>query len=96
MDKMANETMEDVDLSKEVTCFLDKNVGTEKSSTSKVYSLLQDALKKKKCLETEVSFPGNSLKDGTTSLFWVIHVFTCAWANIRSKLIKGNIGIAYY
>jgi len=42
-------------LSKEVTRFLDKNVGTEKSSAAVVYSLLQDALKKKNCLETEVS-----------------------------------------
>ena len=50
---MANET--DEALSKEVTRFLDKNVGTEKSSTATVYSILQDALKKKKCLETEVS-----------------------------------------
>lgn len=53
---MANEALEeDEGLSKEVTRFLDKNVGTEKSSASVVYSILQDALKKKKCLETEVS-----------------------------------------
>lgn len=52
---MANEALEeDEGLSKEVTRFLDKNVGTEKSSASVVYSILQDALKKKKCLETEV------------------------------------------
>jgi len=54
--KMANEALEeDEGLSKEVTRFLDKNVGTEKSSAAVVYSLLQDALKKKNCLETEVS-----------------------------------------
>jgi len=50
--KMANE---DEGFSKEVTRFLDKNVGTEKSSATVVYSLLQNALKKKNCLETEVS-----------------------------------------
>jgi len=42
-------------LSKEVARFLDKNVGTEKTSASKVCSLLQDALERKKSLETEVS-----------------------------------------
>ncbi|KAJ7390174.1 hypothetical protein OS493_026681 [Desmophyllum pertusum] len=42
---MANET--DEALSKEVTRFLDKNVGTEKSSTATVYSILQDAFKEK-------------------------------------------------
>ena len=63
--KMANETVEEEDLSKEITRFLDKNVGTEKSSASKVYSLLQGAITKKKCLETEVSAAGNSRKDGS-------------------------------
>ena len=53
--KMANEALEDEGLSKEVTRFLDKNVGTEKSSAATLNFLLQDALKKKKCLETEVS-----------------------------------------
>jgi len=54
--KMANEALdEDEGLSKEVTRFLDKNVGTERSSATVVYSLLQDALKKKNCLETEVN-----------------------------------------
>ena len=53
--KMANEALEEEGLSKEVTRFLDKNVGTEKSSATVVYSILQDALKKKSCLETEVS-----------------------------------------
>ena len=56
-DKMANETVEEEDLSKEVAVFLDKNVGVEKETTSKIYSLLQDALMKKKCLETEVCYP---------------------------------------
>jgi len=41
-------------LRKEVARFLDKNVGTEKTSASKVCSLLQDALERKKCLETEL------------------------------------------
>lgn len=54
---MANETVEEEDLSKEVTAFLDKNVGVEKETTSKIYSLLQDALMKKKCLEMEVCYP---------------------------------------
>ena len=54
---MANETVEEEDLSKEVAVFLDKNVGVEKETTSKIYSLLQDALMKKKCLETEVCYP---------------------------------------
>ena len=54
--KMANEAFEeDEGFSKEVTRFLDKNVGTEKSSATVIHSLLQDALKKKNCLETEVS-----------------------------------------
>jgi len=52
---MANESLEEQDLSKEVARFLDKNVGTEKTSASKVCSLLQDALERKKSLETEVS-----------------------------------------
>ena len=52
---MANEALEeDEGFSKEVIRFLDKNVGTEKSSATVVYSLLQDALQKKNCLETEV------------------------------------------
>ena len=53
---MANGALdEDEGLSKEVTRFLDKRVGIERSSTSTVYSILQDVLKKKKNLETEVS-----------------------------------------
>ncbi|KAM7441469.1 RAD50-interacting protein 1 [Porites harrisoni] len=51
---MANESVEEEHLSKEVAVFLDKNVGVEKETTSKIYSLLQDALMKKKCLETEL------------------------------------------
>ena len=74
---MANEALkEDEGLSKEVTRFLDKNVGTEKSSATVVYSLLQDALKKKNCLETEVSDfeKRNILDDGKLN-------FTCRSRN---------------
>ena len=62
--KMANEALEEGEgFSKEVTRFLDKNVGTEKSSATVVYSILQNALKKKNCLETEVSdFERRNLK----------------------------------
>lgn len=56
---MANDSIEEDDLSKEVTRFVNKNVGTGNVSASKVFSLLQDALKKKKCLETEVSSLNN-------------------------------------
>ena len=73
---MANEALkEDEGLSKEVTRFLDKNVGPEKSSATVVYSLLQDALKKKNCLETEVSdFEKRNLDDGKLN-------FTCRSRN---------------
>lgn len=64
-DKMANEAAEEEDLSKEVAVFLDKNVGVEKETTSKIYSLLQDALMKKKCLETEVCLPQQFAKVGS-------------------------------
>lgn len=53
--KMANEIFEGESLSLELTRFLDKNVGTEKSSAASINCLLKDVLKKKKCLETEVS-----------------------------------------
>lgn len=53
--KMANEIFEGESLSLELTRFLDKNVGTEKSSAASINCLLKDILKKKKCLETEVS-----------------------------------------
>lgn len=52
---MANEIFEGESLSLELTRFLDKNVGTEKSSAAFINCLLKDVLKKKKCLETEVS-----------------------------------------
>ncbi|XP_022790195.1 RAD50-interacting protein 1-like [Stylophora pistillata] len=51
---MASEIFEGESLSLELTSFLDKNVGTEKSSAASIKSLLQDVLKKKKCLETEL------------------------------------------
>ena len=82
-DKMANETVEEEDLSKEVAVFLDKNVGVEKETTSKIYSLLQDALMKKKCLETEVCYPNNSLKLKVSLRlrFWLL-----AWRWIFSRV----------
>lgn len=52
---MANEALEEGEgLSNEVTRFLDKKVGTDKSSAATVNFLLQDVLKEKKSLETEV------------------------------------------
>ena len=62
---MANDSSEDESLSKEVIHFLNKSVGTEKSSASEVFRLLQDALKKKKNLETEVSSPENVYKESS-------------------------------
>ena len=86
-DKMANETVEEEDLSKEVAVFLDKNVGVEKETTSKIYSLLQDALMKKKCLETEVCYPNNSLKLKVSLRlrFWLL-----AWRCIFSRRFSSN------
>ena len=57
---MANEIFEGESLSLELTRFLDKNVGTEKSSAASINCLLKDFLKKKKCLETEVSDLGKT------------------------------------
>ena len=84
---MANESVEEEDLSKEVAVFLDKNVGVEKESTSKIYSLLQDALMKKKCLETEVCYPNNSLKLKVSLRlrFWLL-----AWRCIFSRRFNPN------
>ena len=86
-DKMANETVEEEDLSKEVAVFLDKNVGVEKETTSEIYSLLQDALMKKKCLETEVCYPNNSLKLKVSLRlrFWLL-----AWRCIFSRRFSSN------
>ena len=84
---MANESVEEEDLSKEVAVFLDKNVGVEKETTSKIYSLLQDALMKKKCLETEVCYPNNSLKLKVSLRlrFWLL-----AWRCIFSRRFSSN------
>ena len=51
---MANEPVVELELSKEVTHFLNKKVGTEKATASKVFSLLQNAVEKKNRLEVEV------------------------------------------
>lgn len=51
---MANEAMEDDQLSRKVTYFLKQNVGTEKASANKVFFLLQDVLDRKNHLTEEV------------------------------------------
>ncbi|XP_068762247.1 RAD50-interacting protein 1-like [Montipora capricornis] len=51
---MANEPVVELELSKEVTHFLNKKIGTEKATASKVFSLLQNAVEKKNRLEVEL------------------------------------------
>ena len=84
--KMANEALEDGEgFSKEVTRFLDKKVGTEKSSAATVYSVLQDVLKKKKSLETEVSdFQRRNLWRASLYPTIVSEYFT--WKEFKLKL----------
>ena len=83
---MANDSNEDEALSKEVIHFLNKSVGTEKSSASEVFCLLQDALKKKKNLETEVSIVQKmcAKKVSLAEVFYKFlraHIFTCERAH---------------
>lgn len=74
-------------LSRKVTYFLNQNVGTEKASATKIFSLLQDVLDRKNHLTQAVRKLRSDNSFGNSFHLWATFKLTGHLQSVKCKLL---------